>query len=545
MLTRDNAHAADVFDALTARRDARSRSSASRGCCAARGRRGRGDPDPARTTSPPTPRCSPCSPARAGRSARATWRCSGAARRRARRVRARPRRAARRLDEELGRAVAGRRPHRDGRPVRRARRPRRPAPTPPRRASGSPCWPPSCASCAATPASRCSTWSAGSSTRTGIDVELASSVSPAGARPAATTSTCSSRRSRSSRPSTATVSLRRAAGLLEAEDELGDGPRRRDPDRGRLGQAADRPPRQGAGVGRGVPGRRVREQKFPHQPAAAACGPSGPAVLPDAAARRRAATCRRCAGAQGGGSSALAEDCQGARAPARSCGSATSPSPGPGTGWSCRRTAGPTAARRRCGPSPYQRDACATRWPRGAGRRAPWRGQAGEGRAEPAARPAAEPPVAGGRAHRRGRCAGSRRPSSCEAATGWRRRRTSRDRLDAGLDLAEQARVARVGRRARPAAGEARRDRRRRGRGAAAVEPVGDRAGRGCATTPRRSPRRWPGRCRARRRRRPGSAPGSTPGSRPRFGQQALLDPDELPRPGRRRASTTTPTCAS
>ena len=55
------------------------------------------------------------------------------------------------------------------------------SPTRPRRASGSGCWPPSCAGCARRSASRSSTSCAASSTRPGIDVELASSVSPAAA----------------------------------------------------------------------------------------------------------------------------------------------------------------------------------------------------------------------------------------------------------------------------------------------------------------------------------------------------------------------------
>ena len=75
-----------------------------------------------------------------------------------------PGRPGRSVDEELADAVAGADPTEVASLVRRARRPRRRRRTPPRRASGSRCSPTSCAGCASTPASRCSTWSAGSST---------------------------------------------------------------------------------------------------------------------------------------------------------------------------------------------------------------------------------------------------------------------------------------------------------------------------------------------------------------------------------------------
>ncbi len=75
-------------------------------------------------------------------------------------------------------------------------------PTRPRPVSASPCWPPSCGCCAGTSASRCSSWCAASSR----PAASTSSWPPRSARPrgpAATTSTSSSRRSPTSRPSTA------------------------------------------------------------------------------------------------------------------------------------------------------------------------------------------------------------------------------------------------------------------------------------------------------------------------------------------------------
>ncbi len=89
---------------------------------------------------------------------------------------------------------------------------------------------------------------------TGIDVELASSVSPAAA----------ARRENLDlfvqavaefQAVDGQVDARGAAGLARGRGRVRPGPRRGDPVRGRLGQAADRPPGQGARVGRGVPGR--------------------------------------------------------------------------------------------------------------------------------------------------------------------------------------------------------------------------------------------------------------------------------------------------
>ena len=99
---------------------------------------------------------------------------------------------------------------------------------------------------------------------TGIDVELASSVSPAAA----------ARRDNLDLFVEAVAEFQavdgaghpgRAAGLARGRGRVRPGPRRGDAVRGRLGQAADRPPRQGPRVGRGLPGRRHRAQ-VPDQP---------------------------------------------------------------------------------------------------------------------------------------------------------------------------------------------------------------------------------------------------------------------------------------
>ena len=172
---------------------------------AARGRRGGGHARRCCTTSPPTPRCSRCSPGRAGRSARATWRCSGGGPRELAGAQAAPRRPERSTSSSARSPTASTRPRSPRSPTRSTT----PAtcPTPPearerfallsaelRAAAG------------LASASRCSTWSGGSSTPPASTSSWPRrSARPP--RPGATTSTCSSRRSRSSRRSTATVTL--------------------------------------------------------------------------------------------------------------------------------------------------------------------------------------------------------------------------------------------------------------------------------------------------------------------------------------------------
>ncbi len=157
-------------------------------------------------------------------------------------------------------------------------RPGRRAVLPRGAASASRCSPPSCGCCARTSASRCSTSSAGSSTPPGVDVELASAVSPAAA----------ARRDNLDLFVKAVAEFQAVdgdvtpagpAGLPHRRGRPGQRPRRRHPDRGRLGQAADRAPRQGPGVGArcswsGCARRGSRPT------ARARCGPPRPAVLP-------------------------------------------------------------------------------------------------------------------------------------------------------------------------------------------------------------------------------------------------------------------------
>ena len=83
------------------------------------------------------------------------------------------------VQAQLSAAVEGVRPDRDPVALRRARRSGRPRLLQPRLGTGSGCWPASCVDCDRRSASRSSTSYAGSSTPPGIDVELASSVSPA------------------------------------------------------------------------------------------------------------------------------------------------------------------------------------------------------------------------------------------------------------------------------------------------------------------------------------------------------------------------------
>ena len=101
---------------------------------------------------------------------------------------------------------------------------------------------------------------------TGIDIELASAVSPAAA----------ARRDNLDlflkavaefQAVDGDVTLPGAAGLPDGRGRPGQRPRRRHADRGRLGQAADRAPGQGSRVGLGVPRRGVRDP-VPVQPLA-------------------------------------------------------------------------------------------------------------------------------------------------------------------------------------------------------------------------------------------------------------------------------------
>ena len=187
VLTRDNAHAADVFDALTARRHPGRDRRPLRAAPAARGGRGRGHAAPAprrhrqRRAAHPAHRSAlgdrPARPAAA--------RPAGRRARGRRRPRARPRRSPTSWSRSPTASTRPRSPRSATRSTDPATRRTRP-----RRSSGSRCSPPSCGCCARTSASRCSTSSAGSST----PPASTSSWPPRSARPpppGATTSTCS------------------------------------------------------------------------------------------------------------------------------------------------------------------------------------------------------------------------------------------------------------------------------------------------------------------------------------------------------------------
>ena len=112
---------------------------------------------------------------------------------------------------------------------------------------------------------------------------------------------------------------------------------------------------------------------------------------------------------------------------------------------------------------------------------------------------------------------------------------------DDDLDVVEAARVAdwdvELDRLRRRGAGRPRPG----GRRAAAHVAVGDRAVAGCAPSPRPSPASWPGRCRASRRRPRGSAPASTRGSRRGSASRTSSTPTSCPvRPTPASTPTTT-----
>ena len=526
VLTRDNAHAADVFDALTARRDPGRDRRPPGAAPAARGRRGGRHADAAPRPDRQRRAAHPARPARAGRSARATWRCSaaGPASWPARRPAGASSSAT--VAGSSQAAVEGADPTEVASLSDALDDPGDADYSAGGAASGSRCWPRSCATCARHAGEPLLDLVRRIIDTTGIDVELASSVSPAAA----------ARRDNLDLFVKAVAEFQAvdgaghaagAAGLPRGRGRVRQRPRRGHPDRGRLGQAADRAPRQGPGVGRGVPGRASPSGKFPTtQPRtkwtdrSRPCCPTPlrgdardlPAAAPAAHGRRpraaRATTARR-------------TRARGAAA------RATSRSPGPGTCCRSRPTAGARTRKTPLGPSPYQRHAARRAGRLGRGARAV-AGQAGEGHAQPARRrcsPTLPWPVEAhaGEVERRLRAAELVREALARRApaTATRRRRARHgrgrpvqewdDELERLLD-------------------EARRDRRRRGRRCRCPSSLSATALARLRDDPdavRRAT--WPGRCRASRRRRPGSAPGSTPGSRHGSASRQLLDPDELP----------------
>ena len=180
---------------------------------------------------------------------------------------------------------------------------------------------------ARTSASRCSTSSAGSSTP-----PASTSSSPRPSRPAAVGP---ARQPRPVRQGGGGVPGRRrrrlavrAAGLPHRRGRPGQRPRPRHPDRGRLGQAAHRPPRQGPGVGARVPGRRLRDA-VPVQPVAHPVDLlAGRAAGPAARRRPRPAAA---GGLRQGRARRLPRRTPAPTTRRRSSGWATSPSPAPPT----------------------------------------------------------------------------------------------------------------------------------------------------------------------------------------------------------------------
>ena len=131
----------------------------------------------------------------------------------------------------------------------------------------------------------------------------------------------------------------------------------------------------------------------------------------------------------------------------------------------------------------------------------------------------------GAAAARRGRDGARRRPDG-----GGRRPRHDRDRPR-----------RRLGRRARAAPRRGPGRPQRRDRRTAARQPVGDRAAPPPGRRGRRSRRSWPGRCRGRRAAPPGSAPCSTPGSRTASSSSRCSTPTSSPAA----ATSTSPTRAT
>ena len=371
---RDNAQAEEVYDALTVRgHPGRDRRPLGPGP-AARGGRGRRDADPAARRHRQRRRCSPCSPVRAGRSARATCGCSPCGPREIAGVRGRKEAATvadqllqiadgidaselPALSDAVEVARRGVVLARGARPVRAARRRAAPAARPRRR-----------------PAAR----RRAPDHRHDRRRRRARLGHLARGRRAP-------RQPRPVREGRGRVPVRRrrrdaagAAGLPHRRGRPGQRPRRRHPDRGRLGQAADGPPRQGPRVvrrssasGWGRPASRATVR-----------APSGRPRLPCSPRRcgATAPTSRSSPGTTRPRSTPTARR-PGPTTPRRSCGWATSPTPAPPTTSPSRPTSG-ASARRPSGPRTTSAW-CATSSRSGASRRALAREARAQGRPTP------------------------------------------------------------------------------------------------------------------------------------------------------------------
>ena len=137
--------------------------------------------------------------------------------------------------------------------------------------------------------------------------------------------------------------------------------------------------------------------------------------------------------------------------------------------------------------------------------------------------------MAGHRPDRRGRAPARRRRARAPPTS------TPPPTEDGEPDLVHACRRGRLGRDARAAARRGPARAVAGGRGAAAVQPVGDRAGPAARRPRRRSPASWPGRCRG------SPSPAARFGTRfhawveARFGQQRPARPRRAARPRRRR----------
>ena len=344
---------------------------------------------------------------------------------------------------------------------------------------------------------------------------------PGRAAPGATTSTCSSKAVAEFQAVDGDGQPAGAAGLPDRRGRAGQRPRRRHPDRGRLGQAADGAPRQGPGVGRGLPAS-ASARRSSRPPAPARCGPTGPPCCPPRCAGTPP-TCRSCAGT----SKADLDAFTGRLAHARGAGGAAARvrrlHPGRGTCSRSRPTSGTSPARPRSAPRRTR-----WRWSRhcAAGALEPDAvgGEAREGHGQPAAAGVASAPWPVDRAHGRGAAPPRRGRGGPRGDGAARRRRAGEPELDmveaAGSPTGTASSTGCSPRRAATARTGSRCRCRR------ACRPP---RWPGCATTPTTSPATWPGRCRASRRRPPGSAPASTPGWRRASASRTSSTPTSCP----------------
>ena len=230
---------------------------------------------------------------------------------------------------------------------------------------------------------------------------------------------------------------------------------------------------------------------------------SSPAVLP-APLRGDAADLPQLARLRQGGARAYRDDTRAHEARGGAAARATSRSPAPRTGSRSRRSAGARGRRR----SARRRTRQLVReqleeWGETVD---DWLDAPVEGRPQPVRRRGPVEAVAAHRHRRGGAARGSTRPRLVRAADPTAE--------DDALDMVESARGRRLGRRARAAARRGAGRAQRRDRGAAARQPVGDRAAPPAGRPGRVRPRAGPADAAPAAAAPHGSAPCSTPGSR-------------------------------